>query len=59
MAERSDVYSNFWIEGFGGPLISTFTTMQKTMRLNWSAQTDTLQQVAASRRLLPAGGLKL
>ncbi len=28
------------------------------MRFNWSAHTDTQQQVAAARRLLRAGGLQ-
>lgn len=28
------------------------------MHFNWSAQADKLRQVAASRRVLPAGGLQ-
>lgn len=39
-------------------LTSTFTTMRKRMRLNWSAHSDTQQQVAAARQLLRAGGLQ-
>jgi len=32
--------------------------LYKDLRLNWSAHADTQQQVAASRRLLRAGGLQ-